>query len=89
MISAASVDVYIVSSLEGYAGGLAWMELSGFAVPDRIYKYYICICIGIVIGIVTGNLREWMYDAAMDTLNIRAFFRRIDEKINQKAVEDR
>ncbi len=65
------------------------MELSGLAVPDRIYKYYICICIGIVIGVVTGNIRERVYDAVMNTLKIRDFFSKMDEEINRKTVGDR
>ena len=76
-------------SLEGYTGGLAWVELSGLAVPDRIYKYYICICLGIVIGVVLGNIRERVYNSVMNTLKIRNIFRKIDERINRKTVEDR
>lgn len=84
MIGSASLDVYIISSMESPFAKLAWVELlqPGFS-PTGVCQCYIMIFIGITIGIVLGNIREFIWEKIMNLNMISRLFKKMDERMNQ------
>lgn len=81
-ISVASLDVYIVASMEGPGGKLAWVELwdAGY-VSANIFQCYVMIGIGIALGILVGNVREYIWGRAVRHEAVRHVFLKIDDMV--------
>lgn len=81
-ISMASLDVYCVSSLESPNIKLAWVELliPGFT-PTGIIQCYVMILLGLILGILLGNFREFMWKKFTKVTYISKLFSAIDRKV--------
>lgn len=63
-IGTASMDVYIIASLAGPNGKLAWVELwDANYMSGNIFQCYALIFLSVVLGLLLGNIREraWRY----------------------------
>ena len=89
-IEVASLDVYIVASMEAPNGKLGWVELwkANYA-GDNIFQCYAMICIGVVLGVVIGNMREYIWNRIVHHFGLYHIFYRIDNIINKRETAER
>ena len=82
-ISIASLDVYIVSSMESPNIKLAWVELfKPDFVPNRTIQCYYVILVGLLLGIILGNVREYIWKRIIEITKVKSIFNNIDERFN-------
>lgn len=84
-IAVASLDIYIVASIESKNAKLAWVDvLFGGYNPGSMIELYGMVLFGLMIGIVIGNIREQVYNKSVKVLNLRThIFMNIDCSLNR------
>lgn len=84
-IAVASLDIYIVASIESKNAKLAWVDvLFGGYNPGSMIELYGMVLFGLMIGIVIGNIREQVYNKSVKVLNLRThIFMNIDCILNR------
>lgn len=83
IVSNASLDVYIISSIESPSAKLAWVELfaPGYEAVE-VKQIYSMIALGLIMGVALGNIRELLWKKMVDNNFFSDFLQKVNAGIN-------